>query len=121
MSNIFSDIGHGVEVAGKDVAKGAVEVGKAVADVFEFLPKAEAVIASAIKEQPEVKTAVLDLVKQATTVIGDLATDAADKGINLTSDAKTLADAESFFAYFKSTFIPLVEQLYGEIKSDLAN
>jgi len=52
-------------------------------------------------------------------VIGDTATAAASKGINLAQDAKALSDAEAFFSYFKSTFIPLVESVYREITADV--
>jgi flagellar hook assembly protein FlgD len=113
MSNPLEAIGHGVKVAAEDVVKG-------VADAIEFLPKAEKVIATAIKDDPQVKTAVLELVKQAEAVIGDTASAAADKGINLADDAKALADAEAFFTWFKTSFVPLVEQIYAEVKTDLA-
>lgn len=112
MSNVFEEVGHGIKVA-------AVDTEHVIVDAVEFLPKAEKVIASAIKAQPAIKTAVLELVKQASGVIGDTATAAAAKGINLTEDAKALADAESFFTYFKSTFIPLVESVYHEIAADV--
>jgi hypothetical protein len=112
MSNPIEKIGHDIKVA-------AVDTAHAVVKVVEFLPKAEQVIATAIKDQPQIKTAVLSLVSQATNIVGDVATDAADKGINLTADAATLAAAEAFFAYFKATFVPLVEQVYGEIKTDV--
>jgi hypothetical protein len=114
MSNPIEKIGHDIKVAAVDTAKGIVKV-------VEFLPKAEQVIATAIKDQPQVKTAVLSLVQQATTVIGDVATDAADKGINLAADSKTLADAEAFFTYFKNSFVPLVEAVYDEVKADLSS
>jgi hypothetical protein len=45
------------------------------------------------------------------------ATDAAENGISLADDAKTLAAAEAFFEYFRSTFMPIVEKLYGELKA----
>jgi hypothetical protein len=120
MGNVFETIGHDVKVGAEDVGKGvekAVEF--AIVHPIEFCVKAEAVIASAVKDSPEVKTAVLGLVKQATGVIGDVATATAEKGINLADDAKALADAEAFFNYFKSTFIPLVESLYAEVKTDV--
>lgn len=112
MSNVITTIGHDIKV-------GVEDAGKAIVDAVEFLPKAERVIASAIQNQPAIKSAVLDLVKQATTVIGDVGADVASKGIDLASDARTLADAEAFFQYFRSTFIPLVEQVYGEIAADI--
>jgi hypothetical protein len=119
MGNVFQEIGHGVKVGAEDVGKG-VEKGVefAIVHPIEFLVRAQVVLADAIKDSPEVKSAVLDLVKQATTVIGDTATDIATKGINLSDDQKTLSDAEAFFTYFKNTFIPLVEQVYKSISSD---
>lgn len=120
MGNVFETIGHDIKVGAEDVGKGVKEgVEFAIVHPIEFCVKAEAVLASAVKDSPEVKTAILDLVKQATGVISDVAVDIADKGINLTADTKTLTDAEAFFTYFKSTFIPLVESLYAEVKADV--
>ncbi len=120
MGNVFEAIGHDVKVGAVDVAKGVEKgVEYAVIHPIEFCVKAEKVLASAIKDQPEVKNAVLALVKQASSVIADVGTDVAEKGINLQDDAKTLADAEAFFNYFKANFIPLVESLYAEVKADV--
>jgi hypothetical protein len=113
MSNPFVAIGHGLKVAAADTEHVIVEA-------VEFLPKAERVIASAIKDEPTVKQAVLDLVKNAEQVFADGAVAVAGKGVDLVSDAKVLADAEAFFAYFKTEFCPLIEKLYGEVKADLA-
>jgi hypothetical protein len=115
----MNPIEHAVEVVAHDVKVAAVDTAHVVVKVVEFLPKAEKVIATAIKDDPEVKAAVLDLVKQATAVIGDVSTDVADKGINLAAGSKTLVDAEQFFSYFKSEFIPMVESVYAEIKTDV--
>lgn len=112
MSNVFETVGHDLRIAAVDVAKG-------VEYPIEFLVKTEAVIASAIKDQPEIKSAVLNMIQQAQVVIADTVGAVADKGIDLTADAKALADAEAFFEYFKNTFIPLVEQIYSEVKADL--
>ena len=112
MSNVFQEIGHGIKVA-------AVDTEHAIVKVVEFLPKAAAVIATAIKDQPEVKAALTNLVEQASTVIGDVGTDVASKGVNLVEDAKTLADAEAFFSWFKTSFIPIVEQVYSTLKADV--
>ncbi|MCU1247073.1 MAG: hypothetical protein JWQ49_102 [Edaphobacter sp.] len=112
MSNPLRTIGHGLKVAAEDVIK-------AVEYPVEFLVKAEKVIASAIHDQPEIKAAILSLVKQAQTVIADTVGAVAGKGLDLAADAKALADAEAFFEYFKSTFIPLVEKVYTEVAADL--
>ncbi len=112
MSNILTDIGHGIKV-------GAMDVAKAVEYPVTFLRHAEKVIAYVIREQPEIKAAVLTLIKQAETVIADVAKTGSAEGINLEDDAQALTDAEAFFHYFKATFIPLVEKIYTEITADV--
>jgi hypothetical protein len=113
MSNIFAVVGHDIEVGAKDVAHVAVAV-------VEFLPKATSVIASAIKNEPTVKQAVLDLVKNASAVLTSGTVAVTDKGVDLVADAAVLAAAEKFFAYFESEFIPIVEKLYAEVRTDVA-
>ncbi len=113
MSNIIVKIGKGIETAGKDVAD-------VVVDMTSFLGKAESVIVTAVKDQPAVKAAILQLISQANSVIADGTKAAALDGVNLAADGVTIADAETFFTYFKTTFIPLVESLYSSIKTDLA-
>lgn len=112
MSNVFEEVGHGLEVAGEAVVHG-------VEYPIKFLVAAEKVLADAIKDQPEVKSAVIDLVQKAESVIGDVTVAAAEKGVDLASDAKALADAEVFFTWFKTDFMPLVAKLYGELKDDV--
>jgi len=112
MSNVCVEIGYDIKVA-------AIDTEHAVVAAVQFLPKAAAVIASAITDQPEVKSAVLGLVQRAETVVGDVTGAAVDKGINLAEDAKALADAEVFFTWFKSSFVPVIEQVYAEVKTDI--
>jgi hypothetical protein len=99
------------ETVGKDIVKG-------IEYPFVHTVQFVAVLNSCIKGTPAVKSAVIDLVKQAETVISDCGTDVADKGIDLTEDLKTLADAKAFFMYFKDVFVPLVETIYHEILAD---
>jgi fibrillarin-like rRNA methylase len=101
-----------IDTIGKDILHG-------VEFPFEYTAKAIKVLDSAIKDQPAIKAAVIDLIKQAETVIGDSAKDVAEKGLVLTDDAKTLADAEAFFQYFRDQFCPLVANVYAEVASDL--
>ena len=120
MGNVFETIGHDVKVGAEDVGKGVkAGVEFAIIHPIEFCIKAEVVLATAIKDQPELKAAVLSLVSQATNVIGDVSSAVADKGLNLKEDTDTLAAAEAFFLYFKSAFIPLMEKVYGEVKADI--
>lgn len=112
MSNIFENIGHGVEVAAKDVAHVAVEV-------VDFLPHAVALLDDAIAHEADVKTLVVNLVKQATGVFTAGTVAITDKGVNLTADAATLAAAEAFFTYLKDTFLPSAEALYKQLEVDV--
>lgn len=112
MANAFEKIEHGVEVAGEAVLHG-------VEYPVKFLVAAEHVLATAIKEQPEVRSAVIDLVKRAELVVADVTVAAGEKGFDLASDAKALASTEQFFSWFKASFIPLMSKLYSELKADL--
>ena len=120
MGNPLETLGHDIKVGavdiGKDVAKG---VDVAVVKPIEFVVKAEKVIETAVKDQPIVRDAVVALVKQATTVIDDFKTDVSDGLINLSADEQTLKDAEAFFNWFKSTFIPTIEKVYGDVSTDV--
>jgi hypothetical protein len=121
MGNPFEAIGHGIKVGVEDAGKAVVKgVDVAIVKPIEFTVKAEKVISTAIKDQPIVRDAVVALVKQATTVIDDFKTDVGDDFINLKADEQTLKDAEAFFNWFKSTFIPQMEQVYGDIASDVS-
>ena len=121
MDNPLGAIGHDIKVgvvdAGKGIAKG---VDVAIVQPIEFAVKAEKVIATAIKDQPVVRDAVTALVKQATTVINDFKTDVGDAFIDLKADEQTLKDAEAFFNWFKTSFIPAIEQVYGDVSADVS-
>jgi len=81
--------------------------------------KAEKVLATAIKDQPQLKTVLTALIKQAESIGTAGIAAAGGSGLNLTADATVLADAEAFFAYVKSNVVPLVESIYGEVKADV--
>jgi hypothetical protein len=117
MANVISEVGHGLKVAVVAVGHGAADVAKGVAAAVKFLVKAEKVLEIAIKDQPKVRAAVVELVKRAHVVIADVEHVAGEGGLNLKDDAQALKDAEAFFAYFKDEFIPLVEQIYGEVQA----
>lgn len=110
--NIIEKIGHEIGLAGKDVEH-------EVLDVVEWLPKAEVVVTTAIKDQAEFKAATLDLLKLGSTVVADVAVDTADKGINLTADKQTLIAAEAFFTYFKNTYVPMIESVFEQVKANM--
>ena len=119
MGNPLEAIGHDIKVGAVDVGKGVAKgVDVAIVQPIEFAVKAEQVIATAVKDQPIVRDAVVALVKQATTVIDDFKTDVSDGLIDLKADEQTLKDAEAFFNWFKSSFVPAIEQVYGDIASE---
>ena len=121
MGNPLEVIGHGIETGAKDVGKAVVKgVDVAIVQPIQFAVKAEKVISTAIKDQPLVRDAVVAMVKQATTVIDDFKTDVSDGFINLSADQQTLKDAEAFFNWFKTAFIPQIEQVYGDISADVS-
>jgi hypothetical protein len=120
MGNVFEGIGHDIKASAEDVGKGVAKgIDVAVVRPIQFTVKAEKVIASAIKDQPVIRDAVASLVQQATTVIDDFKTNVAEGLIDLKADEQTLRDAEIFFNWFKSSFIPTVEQVYGNIAADI--
>jgi len=119
MGNPLEAIGHGIKIGAEDLGKVVVKgVDVGIVHPIEFALKAEKVIATAIKDQPIVRQAVVALVQQATAVINDFKTDVSDGFINLRADEQTLKDAEAFFNWFKSSFIPTMEQVYGDIAAD---
>ena len=108
MSNPLSTIGHGIEVAAKDIVK-----------AVDFLPHVVSLLDTAITNEPQVKSLIANLITQAGTVISTGSTAVAGKGANLLADAATLAAAESFFTYFKDTFLPAAESLYKDLAADV--
>jgi len=117
MDNPLEAIGNGIKVGVTDVGKGVAKgLDVAIVQPIQSAVKAEKVIATAIKDQPIVRDAVVALVNQATTVINDFKTNVSDGFINLRADEQTLKDAEAFFNWFKSSFIPSMEQVYGDIE-----
>jgi uncharacterized Rossmann fold enzyme len=101
------------------IEKFGEDVLKVVEFPFKYTAQVARVLDSAIADSPEIKGAVIELIKEAETVIGDGSASVAQKGINLQSDAATLAAAEAFFLYFKGTFCPLVAKIYAEVQADL--
>ncbi len=102
---------HGLEVEGKNTLK-VIE--------YPFTRTAQfvAVLGTALKDEPEVKAAVVGLVKAAEAVIADAGEDVAAKGINIPEDLQTVADVKAFFVYFTGSFLPAVEAAYKDIDAD---
>jgi hypothetical protein len=103
---------HGLEVAGKDVAK-------VVEYPFVHTAKFITVMGTLIKESTPVKDAIVLLVRSAESVDADVVAAINDKGLSLPEDLKTIADVKQFFELFKNQFLPVVEAAYKELAADV--
>jgi hypothetical protein len=102
----------------EEVVKDVVE---APVKLIEWGSKAEKVLATAIAEQPELKTVLTQLVTKAESIGTAALSAGGSSGLNLTADEAVLADATDLFIFVKNTVAPLVESIYGQIKSDVAS
>ena len=103
-------------------------IGTALGGVIHFVeePIEEAgklgkLLATAEKDEPEIRAAALQIVALVEPVAADATADVSGAGLNLASDMKTFQDAAALYAYVKTTFVPLVKSVYGDFKADLAN
>ena len=112
MSNVFTTVGHDAKVA-------AIDTAHTVVKVVDFFPHAAAVMADALKAEPQLKQSVLALIQAGSKIVTEGANAVASKGVNLPEDIATVTDAESFVAYFAHTFIPEVATLYKEVRADI--
>jgi len=67
------------------------------------------------KDVPELKDCIVGLVEEGEKVGADALLAIGQKGVNLPEDLETLKEAQAFFAYFKTTFLPQVEQIYADL------
>lgn len=103
----------GVETVAKDVAKG-------IAYPFRFAVKAEKVLATAIKDQPELKDMLTELTAKIEGIGADALKDIGEKGLNIADDMETIVALKDLFGYFVATVKPEIIKVYGEIQADVA-
>lgn len=96
----------------------AKDVAHVIAWPFENTVKFVSILDEAIKDEPPVKAAIVGLVAAAERAITDTATAAASKGVNIPADVEAVTDAESFFVYFKNSFLPVIESAYKSLAAD---
>ena len=113
VEKIVGDVGKGIETGAKDVAK--------VAEVpFTFAEKAKSVLEQVIKEKPALRGVIEGMVVRAEQIGASIVTDATSSGLDLASDAATMALVQSFFGYFKSTVEPVFLTVYSDLREDLS-
>jgi hypothetical protein len=108
----MNKVEHVAETVGKDILHG-------IEYPFVHTAKCIALLNTALKDSPAVKQEVIAMIQQAESVIKDVGTDVAEKGVNIPADLQTLTDVKTFLTYFVGTFVPNMEAIYGEVKTDL--
>lgn len=105
---------QGIEHVGEEIAKG-------IEWPFKHAAKLAALIGDGLKDTPAVKTAIVQLVQKAEGVSPDFAAAITGDGLNIGADLKCLGDVQTFFLYFKGTFLPVIEKAYADLKKDIAD
>lgn len=90
------------------------KLGHVVAWPFVHGAQVIEVLATALKDEPEVKTAVVGLVTQIKTITEDSALAIAAKGLDVADDMQTVSDAKALWAYVTGAFIPTLEAAYKD-------
>jgi hypothetical protein len=109
---VLTDVGH--------VSLNVID-GHYIAEALSFAEKAEAVLATAIKDSPTLKSVLTDLVAKSEALGADAVSVAGADGINLATDAKALADVEAYIAWIRATLVPIVISLYSDLKTDITS
>jgi hypothetical protein len=115
MSNIFTEIGHGVEIAVKDVVKGAEEVLSVGGKVLRVIADVSAV-------SPEFKSNLATLVDDAKAIAIPLAPVIASGGENVAADLVALSPVvKDVMKLVKDfiTFLPSVEAALKTVYADI--
>ena len=115
MSNVFVEIGHGVETAVKDVVKGAEEVLSVGGKVLKVIADVRAV-------SPEFKSNLATLVDDAKAIAVPLAPVVASGGENVAADLVALAPVvKDVMKLVKDfiTFLPSVEAALKTVYADI--
>ena len=117
MNQVFAEIGHGVEVAAKDIAKGATEVLTVGAKVIK-------VIADVGAMSPEFKSNLATLVDDAKAIAVPLAPVVASGGENVAADVAAIlpvvGDVMKLVKDFLA-FLPSMEAALKKVDADLAS
>jgi hypothetical protein len=115
MSNVFVEIGHGVETAVKDVAKGAEDVLSAGSKVLKVISDVNAM-------SPEFKANLATLVDDARAIAIPLAPVVASGGDNVAADLVALAPVvKDVMKLVKDfiTFLPSIEAALKTVYADV--
>lgn len=99
------------------------KIGEKVLSVVEFPFKygkqIDAVLSTAMKDTPQLKTAIVGLTQQFEAIEPDVLAAIAASGLNVADDIKAAVDFKSLFSYVQGTFFPAIEDTYKDVKADI--
>ena len=96
-----------------------VDIGHGVAWPFEHGIQLVKTLEDALKDEPQVKTAVTGLIAQIGAVTADGAIVVSSKGVDLVADAAAIVAAKQLFSYVLNTFLPAVRAVYKDLAPDI--
>jgi hypothetical protein len=114
MNHVLAEIGHGVEVAAKDIAKGAEEVLTVGAKVLKVIADVRAI-------SPEFKSNLATLVDDAKAIAVPLAPVLAGGGENVAADVTAIVPVvEDVMKLVKDfvAFLPSIEAALKKVEGD---
>ena len=96
------------------------KLGKAIIWPFKNGAKVIEVLTTGLKDEPEVQTAIVGLVKKIQEVSEDSVVAIAARGLDVPDDIQTVTDAKALWLYVMQTFLPAVEGAYKDLATDVA-
>jgi hypothetical protein len=109
----------GVKEVLQAVEHGVVHVAKVAAWPFIHAAQLVGLIETTMRDEPEVKAALVGLISRIETLGADSTAVFAAKGLSLPADLKEFADAKELFEYVRDVFIPEVRKVYGDFAPQL--
>ena len=101
------------------IEKIGLAVAHAVELPFSYGGKIVALVKSAEDDAPAIIAAFDGLVKAGSVVGVDTALEVSADGTNLPEYLVVAKDSVAFAAYFKNVFLPTIEQLFNDVKTDV--
>ncbi len=96
-----------------------IRVGHVIAWPFAHGAQFVELVATAMKDEPAAKAAVVGLVTQIKIVTEDSALALAAKGLDVPEDIQTVEDAKRLWAYVTDVFLPAAEAVYKDLNLDV--
>ena len=96
------------------------DVENVVKEPIAIATKVKTIFEQVTEDTPQLRTVFIGLVSKLEAVGGDITAVVNADGVNISGDVQTFQDAAAAISYFRATVLPVVEQVYGQIKTDFA-